>query len=71
MVPFIIFVIYIFFLRRLELSTIAPIFEQYGLDMNSDPELQRYVYALIDSWMLSGIGARCPITVTKHVNTIT
>lgn len=71
MVPFIIFVIYIFFLRRLELSTIAPIFEQYGLDMNSDPELQRYVYALIDSWMLSGIVAMCTITVSMQINTIT
>lgn len=71
MVPFIIFVIYIFFLRRLELSTIAPILAEYGLDMNADPKLEKYVYTLVDSWMLSGIVAMCTITVSMQINTIT
>lgn len=70
MVPFIIFVIYIFFLRDLELMTIEPVLSQYGLSME-DAELKRYVYTLVDSWMLSGIIAMCTITVSLQINTIT
>ena len=70
MVPFIIFIIYIFFLRDLELMTIEPVLEEFSLSM-SDPKLQKYVYTLIDSWMLSGIVAMCTITVSFQINTIT
>lgn len=70
MVPFIIFVIYIFFLRDLELMTIEPVLEKYGLSA-SDKKLMSYVYTLIDSWMLSGIIAMCTITVSLQINTIT
>ena len=70
MVPFIIFVIYVFFLRDLELMTIEPVLSQYGLSME-DAELKRYVYTLVDSWMLSGIIAMCTITVSLQINTIT
>lgn len=71
MVPFIIFVIYIFFLRNLELMTLQPTLKEYGLDMEADPRLRTYVYTLIDSWMLSGIVAMCTITVSFQINTIT
>lgn len=71
MVPFIIFVIYIFFLRDLELMTITPTLADYGLNMDGDPQLRRYVYTLIDSWMLSGIVAMSTITVSLQINTIT
>ncbi len=71
MVPFIIFVIYIFFLRRLELSTIEPILAEYGLSMDDDPMIKHYVYTLVDSWMLSGIVAMCTITVSLQINNIT
>lgn len=71
MVPFIIFLIYIFFLRDLELMTITPTLADYGLNMDGDPQLRRYVYTLIDSWMLSGIVAMSTITVSLQINTIT
>ncbi|HIU80360.1 MAG TPA: ABC transporter permease [Candidatus Coproplasma excrementipullorum] len=70
MVPFIIFVIYIFFLRDLELMTIDPVLAEYGLSME-DEQLKHYVYTLIDSWMLSGIVAMCTITVSLQINNIT
>ena len=70
MVPFIIFVIYIFFLRDLELMTIEPVLEEYNLSMN-DSTVKHYVYTLIDSWMLSGIVAMSTITVSLQINTIT
>ena len=47
MVPFIIFIVYIFFLRDLELMTIDPVLEEYGLSMN-DAQLRQYVYTLVD-----------------------
>ena len=70
MVPFIIFIVYIFFLRDLELMTIDPVLEEYGLSMN-DAQLRQYVYTLVDSWMLSGIVAMCTITVSLQINNIT
>ncbi len=70
MVPFIIFVIYVFFLRDLELMTIEPVLEEYNLSMD-DPMVKHYVYTLIDSWMLSGIVAMSTITVSLQINTIT
>ncbi len=70
MVPFIIFVIYIFFLRDLELMTIEPVLEEFGMD-SSDPELLKYIHTLVDSWMLSGIVAMCTITVSLQINNIT
>lgn len=70
MVPFIIFVIYIFFLRDLELMTIEPILAEYGLSLE-DATLANYIHTLIDSWMLSGIVAMCTITVSIQINTIT
>ena len=70
MVPFIIFVIYIFFLRDLELMTIDPVLEEYGLSME-DATLRHYVYTLVESWMLSGIVAMCTITVSLQINNIT
>ncbi len=70
MVPFIIFVIYIFFLRDLELMTIEPVLEKYGLS-SEDKKLMTYIYTLIDSWMLSGIIAMSTITVSLQINNIT
>lgn len=70
MVPFIIFIIYIFFLRDLELMTIEPVLAEFGLSMD-DPALKHYIYTLIDSWMLSGIVAMCTVTVSLQINNIT
>jgi multidrug/hemolysin transport system permease protein len=70
MVPFIIFIIYIFFLRDLELMTITPMLSEYNLDSN-DVTLNGYINTLIDSWMLSGIVAMSTMTVSLQINNIT
>ena len=70
MVPFIIFVVYILFLRDLELMTVGPVLTEYGLSAD-DAKLMSYVHTLIDSWMLSGIIAMSTITVSLQINNIT
>lgn len=75
MVPFIIFAIYIFFLRDLELSTaqniLTEIEEQEGLAkgaLSGDSTLAKYVETIIDSWMFSGILAISTMTVSLQTN---
>ncbi len=70
MVPFIIFAIYILFLRDLEMTTARSILEEYGLSFAKDPSLELQVGTVIDSWMLSGIIAISTITVSLQTNTI-
>jgi multidrug/hemolysin transport system permease protein len=69
MVPFIIFAIYIFFLRDLELTTITPMLTEYGLS-TTDKTLGNYINTLVDTWMLSGIIAMSTITVSLQTNNI-
>jgi len=68
MVPFIIFLIYIFFLRDLELATATSILSDIDKDLLDDKELNRHIGGVIDSWMLSGILAISTITVSLHTN---
>ena len=68
MVPVIIFVVYIFFLRDLELSTVrATLLE---LNIVSDATLDKQIGTLVDSWMMSGITALSTITVALQTNTV-
>lgn len=76
MVPFIVFVIYIFFLRNLELLTVKDVFSDSTIDelKNFDPagntQVNKYVGAILDSWMLSGIMAFSTLTVSLQTNNI-
>lgn len=70
MVPVIIFVVYIFFLRELEVQTVNSILPDYGLKLGDDAKLDRYIYAVLDSWMLSGITALSTFTVSLQTNSI-
>lgn len=76
MVPFIVFVIYIFFLRNLELMTVKDVFSDSDIDAlkNFDPSgdqpINKYVGAILDSWMLSGIMAFSTLTVSLQTNNI-
>lgn len=76
MVPFIVFVIYIFFLRNLELLTVKDVFRESTIDVlkNFDPagnaEINRHVGTILDSWMLSGIMAFSTLTVSLQTNNI-
>lgn len=67
LVPVIIFVVYIFFLRALELDMVQEFLPKYGLPQD-DPTLMRYIGSLVDSWMLSGITAISAITVSLQTN---
>ncbi len=76
MVPFIVFVIYIFFLRNLELLTVKDVFRDSAVEelKNFDPSgtttINKYVGAILDSWMLSGIMAFSTLTVSLQTNNI-
>ncbi len=71
MVPVIIFIVYIFFLRTLELSTVDSVLLQLdiGEEMRT-PEFNVFVNTMVDSWMLSGITALSTFTVSIQTNTI-
>lgn len=68
LVPVIIFAVYIFFLRGLELSAVQNILHE--LEIPSDAMMQKYIDTLIDSWMLAGIAALSSITVSLQTNNV-
>ncbi len=67
LVPVIIFVVYIFFLRELELSMLKANLPA-GVELTA--ELSKYLGTLVDSWMLSGITAISVITVSLQTNNV-
>lgn len=68
MVPIIILLVYICFLRSLELSTVENIL--YQLEVEPTNELKYYIETLVDSWMLSGIITLSTITISIQTNNI-
>lgn len=68
MVPLIILVIYVLFLRQMEINAINPVIEEVVADPGQ--ELMRKIYALADSWMIAGVLAVSCITVSLNTNSI-
>ncbi|MCH5147880.1 MAG: ABC transporter permease [Clostridiales bacterium] len=72
MVPFTIFLIYIFLLRDLEFSTVNGILSDIGASegvaLADDKKLNNLIGAVVDSWMLSGILAISTVTVSLQTN---
>lgn len=68
LVPVIIFCVYVFFLRSLELSTVRNTLHELGIV--ADDTMTKYIDTLVDSWMLSGIAALSTITVALQTNTV-
>ena len=68
LVPVIIFVVYIFFLRDLEMLTIQN--ELIKMGIADDAKMWHYCQTLVDSWMISGIIGLSTITVALQANTI-
>ncbi len=68
LVPVIIFVVYIFFLRDLEMLTIQN--ELIKMGIIDDATMWHYCETLVDSWMISGIIGLSTITVALQANTI-
>lgn len=72
MVPFTIFLIYIFLLRDLELTTVNGILSDIGakegVALVDDKQLNALICAVVDTWMLSGILAISTVTVSLQTN---
>lgn len=72
MVPFTIFLIYIFLLRNLELTTVngilADISAKEGASLVDDKKLSTLIGGVVDTWMLSGILAISTVTVSLQTN---
>lgn len=68
LVPVIIFVVYILFLRDLELTTVKATLLEMKIDMTDS--LYRQIATLVDSWMISGIIGLSAITVSLQTNTV-
>lgn len=66
MVPVIIFLVYILFLRRLELSMVSEFIVKHEIGVTDS--LTKYVETIVDSWMLSGITALSTLTVSLQTN---
>lgn len=71
--PLIIFAIYIFFLRTMELESVKTIIynlnDTYHYGLNYD-EFEKSIQTIVDSWMLSGIIAISSLTVSLQTNNI-
>ena len=72
LVPIIIFVVYIFFLRSMELMTVENtlLTLDIPIKLSEHPELEKYVGTVVDAWMLSGIAALSTITVSLQSNNV-
>ncbi len=77
LVPVIIFVVYLFFLRDLELSMVANILSDEAINITAATvgaenfgELNRLIGTLVDSWMLSGIIGLSTVTVALQTNNV-
>lgn len=77
LVPFIIFAIYVLFLRDLEMSGVSGALTELekacGLPfgaLKSDKTLSLYIGSLVDSWMLAGILAISTFTISFQTNTM-
>ena len=70
MVPIIVLVIYILFLRELEFSSVKSVLDEYDIVMNEVAGLQKGINAVIDSWMMGGILSLTSITVSIQTNYI-
>ncbi len=69
MVPIIILVIYIIFLRDMELNAVKVTLFDKGVNTNN-AELMRHISLVVDAWMLSGIVSISSITISLQTNSL-
>ncbi len=75
LVPVLIFVVYLLFLRGLELSMVTNTLNDYGVTeaavgAENYAALWKNICTLVDSWMLSGIIGLSTVTVALQTNTV-
>lgn len=69
MVPIIILVIYIIFLRDMELNAVKIELLRRGINTDNK-ELMYYISMVVDAWMLSGIVSISSITISLQTNSL-
>ena len=70
MVPIIILVIYIIFLRNMELTAVENELQKMHVDVVNNAELMHKISMVIDAWMLSGIVSISAITISLQTNSL-
>jgi len=70
MVPVVILVVYILFLRKLELSSISSAILQEGVKFEEGDALSRRISTLVDAWMMSGLLNISTITISLQTNAL-
>lgn len=69
MVPIIILVIYIIFLRSMELTAVENELLKRGIDVKN-AELMKHISTVVDAWMLSGIVSISAVTISLQTNSL-
>jgi len=69
MVPIIILVIYIIFLRNMELTAVENELQKMAIDVNNK-ELMYKISMVVDAWMLSGIVSISSVTISLQTNSL-
>ena len=69
MVPIIILVVYIIFLRDMELTAVENELLKLNID-STNPELMKHISTIVDAWMLSGIVSISSITISLQINSL-
>ena len=69
MVPIIILIIYIIFLRSMELTAVENELLKRGIDVKN-AELMKHVSTVVDAWMLSGIVSISAVTISLQTNSL-
>ena len=69
MVPIIILVIYIIFLRNMELTAVENELLKRGIDVKN-AELMKHISTIVDAWMLSGIVSISAVTISLQTNSL-
>lgn len=69
MVPIIILIIYIIFLRNMELTAVENELLKRGIDVKN-AELMKHISTIVDAWMLSGIVSISAVTISLQTNSL-
>ena len=73
LVPIIIFIVYLIFLRSMEFEMIKSSLKDLGLVSGTEwiyPSMEKSVFIIMDSWMMSGIIGISAITISIQTNNI-
>ncbi|MBQ9265592.1 MAG: ABC transporter permease [Bacilli bacterium] len=70
MVPVILLLVYVILLRTLEVSMVSKGLVEMGIDLSSNPELDKGVATVVDAWMLSGFLSLSILAIALQSNSL-